>query len=240
MKKVVATAEELFVGNLQWAVTEEDLKSFFSKYGDLASVKLLTWVISFFTPRQYGKSQGKGFVTYKNVADAVKAKAADGAELKGRKINVRPALEPRKFTEQPENKPVAQEPTAFIGNLSFSTTKETIEKFFQPCGKILEVKIPLDFQGRQKGLAFIKFESADGVKKAIALTGKELDGRTLRIEESHPREGGYSRRRFGRRFRRGGFRRGGYRRGGYRSREERPERVEEYAKTSWVQKKPNA
>lgn len=86
----------------------------------------------------------------------------------------------------------------FIGNLAFSTTKEDLEGAFSVYGSIVEVKIPTDrYTGRVRGFAFVTFENQQAAEKALALDGKELNGRPIRVnvaqekkEGSGGREGG--------------------------------------------------
>ncbi|MEK7062043.1 MAG: RNA-binding protein [Patescibacteria group bacterium] len=72
----------LFVGNLPFTATEDQLTEMFAKFGEIVSVRIITDKIS-------GRSKGFGFVEYKTDAEA-KA-AIDGlndTELDGRKIVV--------------------------------------------------------------------------------------------------------------------------------------------------------
>ncbi|MBN1629113.1 MAG: RNA-binding protein [Thermoleophilia bacterium] len=97
----------------------------------------------------------------------------------------------------------------YVGNLSYGTTKETLEKAFGEHGEIVAVNIITDRQtGRPKGFAFVEMstpEEADAAK--AALNGAELDGRAINVdnarEQEQRRPGGY-----------GGGGRGGYGGGG--------------------------
>ncbi len=76
-----------------------------------------------------------------------------------------------------------------IGNISYRTTKETLEQAFIDCGIILDVSFPLDKQtGKPRGFAFINFEDASALKLALQKDGYKLDGRPLRISEARPFE----------------------------------------------------
>ncbi len=98
----------------------------------------------------------------------------------------------------------------YVGNLSYGTTKETLEKAFGEHGEIVAVNIITDRQtGRPKGFAFVEMstpEEADAAK--AALNGADLDGRTINVDnarEQEPRRpGGFG----------GGGGRGGYGGGG--------------------------
>lgn len=79
----------------------------------------------------------------------------------------------------------------FIGNLAFSTTKEDLEGAFSAYGSIVEVKIPTDrYTGRVRGFAFVTFENAQDAEKALALDGKELNGRPIRVNVAQEKKAG--------------------------------------------------
>jgi RNA recognition motif-containing protein len=74
----------LYVGNLPWAVTEEDLVRAFSQYAEVASARVVT-------DRETGKSRGFGFVEVRE-EDAAKAiEALNGAQWAGRSLTVNEA-----------------------------------------------------------------------------------------------------------------------------------------------------
>ncbi|MBM4222582.1 MAG: RNA-binding protein [Gammaproteobacteria bacterium] len=76
-----------------------------------------------------------------------------------------------------------------IGNISYRTTKETLEQEFASCGDITDVSLPLDKQtGKSRGFAFINFETVSGQKAALQKDGVKVDGRALRISEARPFE----------------------------------------------------
>lgn len=84
---------DLYVGNLQWETTEEDLKKHFSAYGDVHSVKVIM-------DPETNRSKGFGFVSMENAEDAIKN--LDGSELRGRTIRVNTARE--RASSKPQDK----------------------------------------------------------------------------------------------------------------------------------------
>ncbi|MDR1860987.1 MAG: RNA-binding protein [Bacteroidales bacterium] len=87
----------IFVGNLNYSITEEDLKEIFGEYGELTSVKLIT-------DKFTGKSKGYGFVEMPNADEARKAiDELNGAEAEGRTIVVNESVERKRDT--PPRKP---------------------------------------------------------------------------------------------------------------------------------------
>lgn len=74
--------QNLFVGSLAYATTDDTLKEFFEQIGEVERAKVAT-------DRESGRSRGFGFVTYVNEEDNQKAvDQLDGKELDGRAINV--------------------------------------------------------------------------------------------------------------------------------------------------------
>lgn len=75
----------IYVGNLDWAVSEADLEEAFAKHGAVESARVIT-------DRQSGRSKGFGFVEMTNDDEAQSAiDELDGFELKGRAIKVNKA-----------------------------------------------------------------------------------------------------------------------------------------------------
>jgi RNA recognition motif-containing protein len=85
-------AKKLFVGNLPYTTTNEDLGEFFAQFGEVLSSAVIM-------DRATGRSKGFGFVEMTNDAEADSAIAkGDGAEFEGRKLTVseaRPKTEAR-------------------------------------------------------------------------------------------------------------------------------------------------
>ena len=80
----------MYIGNLSYNVTEDDLKVLFSEYGEVVSVNIMT-------DRFSRQPKGFGFVEMPNNSEADKAiKALNGSELKGRNIKVSQAEQRRK------------------------------------------------------------------------------------------------------------------------------------------------
>jgi len=96
----------------------------------------------------------------------------------------------------------------YVGNLSFNTSNQDLSDLFGPFGTVQSANIVEDREtGRSRGFGFVEMSSKSEGEEAISsLNGKEVDGRSLTVNEAKPREdrGGS----------RGGFGGGGNRRGG--------------------------
>ncbi len=85
----------IYVGNLAYAMQEEDLQELFAGFGPVTSVNIIK-------DRDTGNSKGFGFVEMENEADGEKAiQDLDGTPVKGRNIKVNQA---RPRTERPKTR----------------------------------------------------------------------------------------------------------------------------------------
>ena len=79
----------IYVGNLDFKVNEDELENIFQEFGDVSSTKIIT-------DKYSGRSKGFGFVTMDNDDDAKKAiEALNGSTHESRTIVVNEA-KPRK------------------------------------------------------------------------------------------------------------------------------------------------
>lgn len=92
----------------------------------------------------------------------------------------------------------------FVGNLSYNTSEDLLKETFSTVGPVESAKIITDkMSGRSKGFGFVEMASEDDAKKAIeTLSGKDMDGRAITVNEARPMKEGSERRS-------GGFNRSG-------------------------------
>jgi cold-inducible RNA-binding protein len=78
----------------------------------------------------------------------------------------------------------------YVGNLSFETTENDLQDMFEQHGKVTDVALMMDrTTGRSRGFAFVTMEDATAANAALAaFNGKEVQGRTLTVNEARPRE----------------------------------------------------
>jgi RNA recognition motif-containing protein len=87
----------------------------------------------------------------------------------------------------------------YVGNLSYSTTDQSLRELFAQAGTVVEVTLVKDRDtGRSKGFAFVEMSSQSEAEQAIKMfNGYSLDNRELRVSVARPREerssGGYDR-----------------------------------------------
>ena len=81
----------IYIGNLDYKVNEEDLRGIFEEYGDVSEAKIIS-------DKYSGKSKGFGFVVMEKESDATKAiNELNGATLENRKMVVNEARERKSY-----------------------------------------------------------------------------------------------------------------------------------------------
>src|SRR5262245_28063276 len=80
----------------------------------------------------------------------------------------------------------------YVGNLTFETTAADLERLFAAHGTVQSAQVIMDREtGRSKGFGFVEMGSDQEAQAAIAaLSGKDMNGRALTVNEARPREAG--------------------------------------------------
>jgi RNA recognition motif-containing protein len=78
----------------------------------------------------------------------------------------------------------------FVGNLSYQTTESELEALFGAYGAVERVTVVRDRDtGQPRGFAFVEMTNANEAANAMqAMNGREMNGRTLNVNEARPRE----------------------------------------------------
>lgn len=74
--------------------------------------------------------------------------------------------------------------------MSYDTTEDTLRDTFGQAGTVETATIIMDrMSGRSKGFGFVEMSSDEEAQKAIEMfNGKELDGRSITVNEARPQE----------------------------------------------------
>jgi nucleolar protein 4 len=202
-KLIYGTKEEkkgrVFLKNLPFSVTEEKLKSLFSKYGEINEINL--------PKKETGELKGFGFINFITKIDAMKAiNNMNGKKFDGRKISLTLALSKNDYKNQPkevkestkesfgsnrnnekrrefkkkrnteEKKEVVNDPkrTLFIRNLGFNTTEDTLKEFFETnYGEVEYVKIVKNkLTNTSKGSGFVMFKQVRDLENCLEVYNK--------------------------------------------------------------------
>ncbi|PYH45013.1 putative RNA binding protein Rnp24 [Aspergillus saccharolyticus JOP 1030-1] len=168
----------VWIGNLAFSVTKDDLRTFFTSNCSFAE----TTITRIHMPKgaeKSGKSQNKGFA-YVDFSTQKAAEEAIGLSeqlLTGRRVLIKDAKsfagrpdKPKEDGQKAGSAASGHPPSKriFVGNLSFDTTKEAIEEHFAPCGVVANVHVAT-FQdsGKCKGYAWVVFEDLAAAEAAV-------------------------------------------------------------------------
>jgi len=196
-----AEVPKVFVGNLSWSVTTEDLEAYLSQAGQV------TWCE---VKRNYnGQSKGFALASFADVASTEKAIAMlHDVEMQGRRLIVRVDSRPedrpfgrggqRRFGDDrpprrsfggspggdyrsPRDEPPPCE-RVFCGNLPFATTQADLDQIFAGSGATY-CQLVTDDSGQSRGYAIVTFSSVDAASDAIhKFNGFRVEGRSMRCK----------------------------------------------------------
>lgn len=85
--------KKIYVGNISFDTTEEELKNEFLEYGDIDEVKIII-------DHQTNRSKGFGFITFATTEAMEASLAKNGEEVQGRKLRVNQAEERKPRTDR--------------------------------------------------------------------------------------------------------------------------------------------
>jgi len=154
------TGSQLYVGNLSFSTTEEELQKFFKGFNGYVSATVIS--------RRGGRSKGFGFVNFDDNKSAEAAMSeTDGKDIDGRAISVRFA----KDRNAAEN---LCDDRLLVLNLPEGTSKDELQTIFKSFGTLSDVEI---ISRSGETFAYATFKSADEAKKALdAMNGKDVKG----------------------------------------------------------------
>ena len=76
----------------------------------------------------------------------------------------------------------------YVGNLPFSTTDDDLRDLFARHGEVSKASVVMDREsGRSRGFGFVEMETASAEVAITALNGRDVGGRSLRVNEAESR-----------------------------------------------------
>ena len=76
----------------------------------------------------------------------------------------------------------------YVGNLPFTTTDDDLRDLFARHGEVSTASVVMDREsGRSRGFGFVEMETAGAEVAIAALNGRDLGGRSLRVNEAESR-----------------------------------------------------
>ncbi|GFS89041.1 hypothetical protein NPIL_473461 [Nephila pilipes] len=165
---------KLFIGGLNYKTSEETLKSYFSKYGEIVDCVVMK-------DPNTRRSRGFGFVTYKSAHMVDDAQAARPHTIDGREVEPKRAV-PREDAGKPEAQVTVKK--IFIAGVKDDVEEQDLKDYFGSYGNITSVNIVVDkATGKRKGFAFVEFDDYDPVDK-IVLKKHMLKGRKADVKKA--------------------------------------------------------
>ena len=77
----------------------------------------------------------------------------------------------------------------YVGNLPWSATEDEVRSTFATYGEVISVKLIEDREtGRPRGFGFVEMDDAGAMEAIRNLDGKDMGGRSMKVNESRPRE----------------------------------------------------
>jgi len=127
--------QDIAVFGLPWASTDDEVREYFEKYGELAYCEVKK-------DRATGKSRGYGFIRFKT-EEAAQEALKDDHYINGRRVDLRHKKDsPMKL---------------FVGRIPGGTTTEDLHEYFSQFGEVKDTYLPPPF----RGFGFITFESSE-------------------------------------------------------------------------------
>ncbi|XP_040469285.1 nucleolin [Falco naumanni] len=166
-------ARTLFVKNLPYRLTEDEIKEVFENAQEIRIVM-----------NKEGNSKGMAYVEFKSEAEANKAlEEKKGTEIDGRAMVIDFTGE-KSHQEHQKGGGERESKTLIVNNLSYAASEETLQELFK---KASSIKMPQNNQGRPKGYAFVEFPTTEDAKEALnSYNNTEIEGRAIRLEFSSP------------------------------------------------------
>ncbi|KAH8552340.1 hypothetical protein BGW37DRAFT_491549 [Umbelopsis sp. PMI_123] len=162
---------KMFVGGLNWETTDERLRDYFSKYGEVIDCVVMRDATT-------GKSRGFAFLTFADPA-VVDEVASRHHHLDGKNIDPKRAI-PRDEQDKTEK--------IFVGGIHQEVDEEEFRQFFSRFGKVIDVTLMTDrATGRPRGFGFVTFESSQGVENALNMPGLAMRGKPVEVKRAMPK-----------------------------------------------------
>ncbi|XP_064398817.1 squamous cell carcinoma antigen recognized by T-cells 3-like isoform X3 [Halichondria panicea] len=181
-------ARTVFVSNLSFKATEDELREIFTPCGLIAEIRLIR-------TRQSNKGNVYAYVEFATPDPVASALGLDKTEIEGRPMYVSQFKEKgRPVSSLGDKTPQRSDSkaTVFVSHIAHHITDQELREHFQQCGEIKEVRLIKNREGRSKGFAYIEFtdESSANVAVARLNNSDELGMKRMSVAISNPPKGG--------------------------------------------------
>lgn len=163
----------MFVGGLSYKVDNKMLRTHFEHFGNIKKALIIR-------ESSTGQSKGYGFVTFtcrKSYEEALNSSIL----ITGVKADCHPVMTKRNLREK-TSKDINLK--IFVGGISQSTNKQTLEAYFGKYGPIEEIRILYDGNtGKSRGFAFVLFKERQSLEKALKYKSHKIKGKVVELKE---------------------------------------------------------
>ncbi|KAM0842014.1 hypothetical protein ACQ4PT_058636 [Festuca glaucescens] len=194
---------KLFVHGLGWRAGAEDLRSAFSRFGELEDYRVIL-------DKQSGKSKGYGFVLFRSRSAALRALRRPQLQIGGRLAFCHFAASgPASPSSQSQNpsssananassgtpnsapasssssQPDNMQRKIFVGNVHADVDVDRLYEYFSQFGEIEEGPLGFDKStGKAKGFALFVYKSEESARRALEEPMKFFDGKVLNVQKA--------------------------------------------------------
>ncbi|XP_075499467.1 uncharacterized protein LOC142537870 [Primulina tabacum] len=182
-------SNKLFVGGITHSTNTENLREYFSKYGEVKNAQVMR-------NRATGVSRGFGFVSFADQSSMEKALQNEEHEILGRRVAVNI---PRPIEKKPlqlevsvndsnQNSSPSKTNKVFVGGLPPSLTKEEFDGYFESFGKIVDSVIMCNKENNKpRGFGFVIYDSEESVQKVVIDRFHQLKNKWVDVKRAIPR-----------------------------------------------------
>jgi len=168
---------KMFIGGLSWQTTPENVREYFSKYGEVAEVMVMKDPAT-------RRSRGFGFITFTKPSSVQEVLAISNHTIDGKLVEPKVAV-PRKSNP----KLVMRTKKIFVGGLSATTSLEDIKAYFEQFSRVKESMLAYDkVTNRHRGFGFVTFDNEEVVDKICEIHFHEINGKMVESKKALPKE----------------------------------------------------
>jgi RNA-binding protein Musashi len=162
---------KMFIGGLNWDTTEQGLRDYFSKFGEVIDFTIMR-------DNATGKSRGFGFLTFadpKSVDEVIRTDHVLDGKL----------IDPKRAIARDEQDKVGK---IFVGGIDPMVNEQDFNDFFSQFGSIIDAQLMIDKDtGRSRGFGFITYDSPEAVERVCVNKYLSLKGKAMEVKRAEPR-----------------------------------------------------
>jgi len=183
---------KLYVGNLDFGTSEDDLKTYLEQYGDIEDVNILKH-------QDTGRSKGFGFITFVNSSGVDNVQMCRPHLLQGKTLDTKRAL-PKGDNNSQDDIRVKK---IFIGGpedekqlgghtgLSEDIQDDDLNNYFSQYGVVVKIdQLRWNDSGKKRGYGYIEFDDEDSVDKVCLIGIHEVLGVRLEVKKAVEKNSG--------------------------------------------------